>query len=225
MNYFLTSESVTEGHPDKLADQVSDAVLDAALAQDPYARVAIETLFAHGFGVVAGEMTTRAYIDVQSIARNVLCDAGYTKSDYGIDGNTCGILVAIHEQSPDIAQGVGQYRKEKPELVGAGDQGMMFGYATDETPELMPTPIAFAHRITRRLAQVRKSQEVPYLRPDGKSQVTVEYADGVPARIDTVLVSAQHNPDVKHDRIKCDVIEHEKKFYQSAYWTEKQNIS
>ncbi|OGN15910.1 MAG: methionine adenosyltransferase [Candidatus Yanofskybacteria bacterium RIFCSPHIGHO2_02_FULL_46_19] len=208
MNYFLTSESVTEGHPDKLADQVSDAVLDAALAQDPYARVAIETLFAHGFGVVAGEMTTRAYIDVQSIARNVLCDAGYTKSDYGIDGNTCGILVAIHEQSPDIAQGVGQYRKEKPELVGAGDQGMMFGYATDETPELMPTPIAFAHRITRRLAQVRKSQEVPYLRPDGKSQVTVEYADGVPARIDTVLVSAQHNPDVKHDRIKCDVIEH-----------------
>ena len=207
-NYLLTSESVTEGHPDKLADQVSDAVLDAALAQDPYARVAIETLFAHGFGVVAGEMTTRAYIDIQGIARKVLCDAGYTKSDYGIDGNTCGILVALHEQSPDIAQGVGQYRKEKPEFVGAGDQGMMFGYATDETPELMPAPIAFAHRITRQLAKVRKSKEISYLRPDGKSQVTVEYRNGTPFRIDTVLVSAQHDPDVQQEHIKRDIVAH-----------------
>lgn len=203
---YLTSESVTEGHPDKLADQVSDAVLDAALTQDPYARVAIETLFAHGFGVVAGEMTTSAYIDVQSIARKVLSDAGYTKSDYGIDGNSCGILVAIHEQSSDIAQGVGKNRKEKPELVGAGDQGMMFGYATNETPELMPAPIAFAHRVTRQLAKVRKNGTLPYLRPDGKSQVTVEYKNGKPVRIDTILVSAQHDPDAKQDKIKKDVI-------------------
>ena len=208
IKYYLTSESVTEGHPDKLADQVSDAVLDAVLAQDPYARVAIETLFAHGLGVVAGELTTSAYIDVQSIARKVLIDAGYTKSDYGIDGNSCGILVAIHEQSPDIAQGVGKSRKEKPELVGAGDQGMMFGYATDETPELMPAPIAFAHRVTRQLAKVRKNGKFPYLRPDGKSQITVEYSDGKPFHIDTVLVSAQHDPDVKPEKIKKDIIEH-----------------
>ncbi len=206
--YYLTSESVTEGHPDKLADQVSDAVLDAVLAQDPYARVAIETLFAHGLGVVAGELTTDAYIDVQTIARKVLTDAGYTKSDYSIDGNSCGILVAIHEQSSDIAQGVGRSRKEKPELVGAGDQGMMFGYATNETPELMPAPIAFAHRVTRQLAKVRKNGTFPYLRPDGKSQVTVEYRDGKPFHIDTVLVSTQHDPDVKQDRIKKDVVDH-----------------
>jgi S-adenosylmethionine synthetase len=204
---FLTSESVTEGHPDKLADQVSDAILDAALTKDPYARVAIETLFAHGFGVVAGEMTTRASIDVQQIVRSVLTDAGYTKSDYGIDGNSCGILVAIHEQSPDIAMGVSEYRKEKPETVGAGDQGMMFGYATNETPEMMPTPIAFAHRITRQLAKVRKSRAIPYLRPDGKAQITIEYANGMPYRIDSVLVSTQHHPEISQENIKRDVIE------------------
>ncbi len=205
--FFLTSESVTEGHPDKLADQVSDAVLDAVLSQDPYARVAIETLFAHGLGVIAGELTTRANIDVQTIARNVLTDAGYTKSDYGIDGKSCGILVAIHEQSPDIAMGVSEYRKEKPETVGAGDQGMMFGYATNETPEMMPTPIAFAHRVTRQLAKARKSKIISYLRPDGKAQVTIEYANGKPLRIDTVLVSTQHHPEISQDKIKKDVIE------------------
>jgi len=210
--YFLTSESVTEGHPDKLADQISDGILDAMLAQDPYARVAVESFLTTGQVVIAGEVTTRAYIDAQDIARKVLKEAGYTKSEYGIDGSSCGVLVSIHEQSPDIAQGVGTYRKEKPELVGAGDQGMMFGYATDETPELMPAPIAFAHRITRRLAQARKSGEIPYLRPDGKSQVTIEYnsADsggGKIARIHTVLVSSQHNPEVSMTQMKRDIVE------------------
>lgn len=204
-SYFLTSESVTEGHPDKLADQISDAVLDEIFSQDPYARVAIETLLTTGLVVVAGEVTTRAYVEVQDIVRKVLKNAGYTKSEYGIDAESCGILASIHGQSPDIAQGVGKQR-EKPELIGAGDQGMMFGYATNETPELMPSPIAFAHRITRRLAQARKTRAIPYLRPDGKSQVTVEYENGVPKRIDTVLVSAQHNPDVSSARIKKDIV-------------------
>ena len=176
------------------------------LSQDPYARVAVETLLTTGLVVIAGEVTTRAYVDVQSIARKVLKDAGYTKSEFGISGDDCGVLVSIHEQSLDIARGVSAYRKEKPELVGAGDQGMMFGYATNETPELMPSPIAFAHRITRKLAEVRKKKEISYLRPDGKSQVTVEYENGAPKRIDTVLVSAQHNPDVRFSRLKRDII-------------------
>lgn len=212
--YFLTSESVTEGHPDKLADQISDGILDAILSQDPYARVAVESFLTTGQVIVAGEVTTNAYVNVQSIARDVLKRAGYTKSEYGIDSDSCGILVSIHGQSPDIARGVGKYlpagkagRKEKPELVGAGDQGMMFGYATDETPELMPAPIAFAHRITRRLAQARKSGEIPYLRPDGKSQVTVEYENGSPKRINAVLVSAQHSPEISPTRIKKDIVQ------------------
>ncbi|MFC1594871.1 methionine adenosyltransferase [Patescibacteria group bacterium] len=205
--YFLTSESVTEGHPDKLADQISDAVLDAVLEQDTHARAAIETLLANGFAVVAGEMTTSAYVDVQSIVRKVMTDIGYTNSDYGLDGYTCGVAVSIHEQSLDIAQGVSHYRKEKAELVGAGDQGMMFGYASDETPELMPAPIAFAHRLTRQLTKVRKSGELDYLRPDGKAQVTVEYRNGVPFRIDTVLVSAQHASEIPQTKIKKDIIE------------------
>jgi len=212
--YFLTSESVTEGHPDKLADQISDGVLDAILAQDPYARVAVESMLTTGQVIVAGEVTTNAYIDVQSIARNVLLNAGYVRSEYGIDAGSCGVLTAIHEQSPDIAQGVGK-KRGRPELVGAGDQGMMFGYATDETPELMPAPIAFAHRITRQLAKARKTGELKYLRPDGKSQVTVEYDSdspaGGPKRIDAVLVSAQHDPDVAPTRMRSDIIKLAKK--------------
>jgi len=207
MKYFLTSESVTEGHPDKLADQISDAVLDEILRHDPYGRVAVETLIAHGFVVIAGEVTTRAYIDVQKVARDVVLKAGYTKTEYGIDGANCGVLVSINEQSPDIALGVGKHRKEKPELVGAGDQGMMFGYATDETPELMPAPIAFAHRLTRQLAKVRKNGELLYLRPDGKSQVTVEYNNGSPKRIHTILVSAQHAPEISMVKMKRDIIQ------------------
>lgn len=203
--YYLTSESVTEGHPDKLADQISDSVLDEILSQDPHARVAVEALLTTGQVIVAGEVTTNAYVDVQKIAREVLKRCGYIRSEYGIDAESCGVLVSIHGQSPDIAQGVGK-KIEKPELVGAGDQGMMFGYATDETPELMPSPIAFAHRITRALARARKSGELKYLRPDGKSQVTVEYSEGKPSRIDAVLVSAQHEPNVSASRMKNDII-------------------
>ncbi len=204
--YFFTSESVTEGHPDKLADQISDGVLDAILSQDPFSRVAVESFLTTGQVIVAGEVTTDAYIDVQSIARSVLRNAGYVKSEYGIDAESCGVLAAIHEQSPDIAQGVGKLRKIKPELIGAGDQGMMFGFASDETPEFMPSAIAYAHRITRQLAKARKLRLLSYLRPDGKSQVTVEYIDGKPKRIDTVLVSAQHDPDVSVSRMRSDII-------------------
>ena len=216
--HFLTSESVTEGHPDKLADQISDGVLDAILSQDPYGRVAVEAFLAHGFVVVGGEITTRAYVDIQKIARSVLIKSGYTHTDYGMDGANCGVLVSVHEQSPDIARGIGKSlpagkagKKEKPELIGAGDQGMMFGYASDETPELMPAPIAFAHRVTRALAKARKSGEIPYLRPDGKSQVTVEYESAISGggsvkRIDTVLVSAQHAPEISQRRIRQDII-------------------
>jgi len=205
--YFLTSESVTEGHPDKLADQISDGVLDAILLKDPYARVAVETLLTNGLVVVAGEVTTRSYIEVQDVVRRIINSVGYTKSEYGFDGSTCGIFVSIQGQSPDIALGVGGYRKEGPDKVGAGDQGMMFGYATDETPGLMPSPIAYAHRITRGLARARKRGEIPYLRPDGKSQVTVEYYNGNPKRIDAVLVSAQHAPEISLRRIKKDIVE------------------
>lgn len=205
--YYLTSESVTEGHPDKLADQISDGVLDEILSQDPYSRVAVEALLTTGQVVVAGEVTTKAYVDVQRIVRRILREAGYVRSEYGIDSESCGVLVALHEQSPDIAQGVGKSMREKPELIGAGDQGMMFGYATNETPELMPAPIAFAHRITRQLAKARKSGELEYLRPDGKSQVTVEYVDGKVFRIHTVLVSTQHAPEVSMAKIKKDIIE------------------
>ncbi|MBI4538468.1 MAG: methionine adenosyltransferase [Gemmatimonadetes bacterium] len=195
----FTSESVTEGHPDKIADQVSDAVLDRVLAEDPEGRVACETLVTTGLVMVAGEITTRAHVNFPEIVRGVLLAIGYTRAEYGIDGNTCAVLTSIDRQSPDIAQGVNP--------GGAGDQGMMFGYATDETPELMPAPIVFAHRIVRRLAEVRKSGQISWLRPDGKTQVTVAYEGGRPLYIHTVVVSAQHAPDVTNGEIRETLIE------------------
>src|SRR5512147_2229990 len=186
-DYLFTSESVTEGHPDKMADQISDAVLDAVLAQDKKGRVACETLLKTGYVMIAGEITTKAKIDYPRLAREVVKDIGYTAGEMGFDGNTCGVLVAVDQQSPDIGQGV--------DTGGAGDQGMMFGYACDETPELMPAPIQYAHAVTRQLARARKGG-LAFLRPDGKSQVSVEYRDGKVARIDTVVVSSQHAPEV-----------------------------
>lgn len=198
--HLFTSESVTEGHPDKIADQISDAVLDAILEKDPDGRVACETLVTTGLAIIAGEITTDTYVDLPAIVRGTLKSIGYTDAAYGIDGDTCAVMTTIDQQSPDIAQGV--------DTGGAGDQGMMFGYATDENEALMPTPILLAHRLTQRLAEVRKSGKLNWLRPDGKSQVTVRYEDGHPVRIDNVVVSTQHSPDVGAERIRQDVIEH-----------------
>src|ERR687888_642471 len=200
--YLFTSESVTEGHPDKLADQISDAVLDAIMGEDPQGRVACETLVTTGLVLVAGEITTDTYVDIPSIVRRTILDIGYTDAKFGIDGDTCGVMTAIQEQSADIALGVGDALEHRTgsgdelDSVGAGDQGMMFGYACRENEELMPMPISLAHRLAKRLADVRKAGVIPYLRPDGKSQVTIEYEDGRPARVDTVLISAQHKEDV-----------------------------
>ena len=211
MRKLFTSESVTEGHPDKMCDQISDAVLDAILAQDPMARVACETCTTTGMVMVMGEITTTAKVDVSEIVREVVLDIGYNSSDMCFDGNSCAVMTAIHAQSPDIAMGVDaalETRSEAANETGAGDQGMMFGYACDETPEMMPMPIALAHRLTLRLAKIRKEGLLTYLRPDAKSQVTVVYEDGKPVAVDTVVISTQHNPDVTQEKIAKDMMEY-----------------
>ncbi len=209
----FTSESVTEGHPDKMADQISDSILDAILAEDPMGRVACETMVTTGQVHVVGEISTKCYVDIPKIIRDTVKEIGYTRAKYGFDADTCGILVSLDEQSPDIAQGVNEAIESREgemdaaEAIGAGDQGMMFGYATNETPEFMPLPIALAHRLARRLTEVRKNGSLPYLRPDGKTQVTIAYEDGKAVAVETIVISTQHDEDVTLEQIRKDLIE------------------
>ncbi len=224
----FTSESVTEGHPDKLCDQVSDAMLDECLKQDPDSRVACETATTTGTIIVCGEITTKAWVDVPSMVRGVVKDIGYTDAEYGFDHQSCGVLTAIKEQSKEIAQGVDESSEARagtdPHELGAGDQGMMFGFAVRETPELMPLPITLAHALARGLAEARRARTIPYLRPDGKSQVTVEYSRGVPKRVHTIVVAAQHDPGVTQQRIEADVREIVVKAAIPAQWLDKDTI-
>ena len=227
--FLFTSESVTEGHPDKLADQISDGVLDAILEQDPMGRVACETLVSTGLVVVAGEITTNCYVDIPKVARETVKEIGYTRAKYGFDGDTCAVITAIDEQSPDIAQGVDKALEvreshmtdDQIDAIGAGDQGMMFGFACDETEEFMPAPMALAHKLARKLAEVRRQRVLPYLRPDGKTQVTLEYVDGRPVRVDTIVVSTQHHPAVDAAQIEADVVEHVIRPVVPAAWVER----
>lgn len=213
--HLFTSESVTEGHPDKICDQISDAILDAIYQCDPQARVACETAVTTGLVLVMGEISTNCYVDIPKIVRETIREIGYTRAKYGFDSETCAVITSIDEQSSDIAMGVdraleaktGEMDESAIEAIGAGDQGLVFGYACDETPEFMPMPIALAHRLARRLAEVRKSNELPYLRPDGKSQVTIEYEDDKPVRVDTIIISSQHDASIEHDQIERDIIE------------------
>lgn len=212
MKKLFTSESVTAGHPDKVCDQISDAVLDAILTEDPNARVACETCATTGLVLVMGEISTTTYVPIQDIARSVVLDLGYDSADIGFDGHTCAVLTAVQEQSPDISQGVSnaeetRWDRGQPQLTGAGDQGMMFGYATDETPEYLPMPIALAHRLTRRMGDLRKSGTLPWMRPDGKSQVSVAYEDGLPVSVDNVVISTQHSPSVSQEEIREAVMQ------------------